>query len=78
MTMLAILTKYHGPIGAKAGRISAWTQEAKMLFSPAENTKANHLKAAQNLMRVNGITGKYNQIALPDGGAEYVVIVGDL
>lgn len=76
--MIAILTKYHEPTPAKAGRISAWTQETKMLSAPAQNTAADHLKAAQNLMRLNGITGKYNQIALPDGGAEYVVIVGEL
>lgn len=78
MTMLAILTKYHEPTPAKGGRISAWTQDTKMLSVPAKNTAADHLKAAQNLMRLNGITGKYNQVALPDGGAEYVVIVGEL
>jgi hypothetical protein len=78
MTMLAILTKYHPPIGAKVGRISAWTKDAKMLFSPAENTKANHMKAAQSLMKVHEIADKYVQVQLPEGGAEYVVIVGDL
>ena len=78
MTMFAILTKYHAPTAAKDGRISAWTQDAKMLSVPSQNTAADHLKAAQNLMRIAGITGKYTQVALPDGGAEYVVIVGEL
>lgn len=74
--MLAILTKYHAPAGAKPGRISAWSHDAKMLFSPAQNTKADHLKAAQSFMRVHGITGKYVQVQLPEGGAEFVVITG--
>ena len=76
MTMFAILTKYHPPTGAKPGRISAWSHDAKMLFSPAENTKANHLKAAQSFIKVHGIAGKYVQVPLPEGGAEFVIITG--
>ena len=76
LPMLAILTKYHLPIGAKPGRISAWSHDAKMLFSPAENTKSNHMKAAQSFMKVHGINGNYIQVQLPEGGADFVVITG--
>jgi hypothetical protein len=75
--MQAITTKFHGPTDSRGSRVTARCQARRMTvgWDHALDSEANHARAAEQLARKLGWSGRWIGGALPDGTGNVFVCV---